>query len=430
MTELTVPYPPPPPGLERDLRCYIQQDVLSPHSAAMLLQQGFAWSVVAPYVNDTQWWELQRPALAPAPTQPWCITSWGATLFLETQGIKICVDPGPDMPDLRELPDLIIVTHAHHDHTAKLGTLWAANPEIPVMMSEGTYTLLSLRHQPDDALHKCLRHSTLKLKYSETRKVLGVQVTLLPAGHLLGAAMIEIEYGGDTLLVTGDFAARDVGGFAGAPWPQKPYSLLLLGITALNQHQLPTADPQANRMPFLQEVDTLSRQGRNRILVNTQAMSQAQELYVALVLAQQAGAFPNLSVYLAGFAKDISQQYHKALEKRHRAWYCTPLYLEIDEVPENAIVIAGSLGEIGSGIEENPLIQSVTRDQQGWYIRNPNVYTHASWGECAAWALGISCYAAGIYGSFSLSLFTMVQNTGRRVWDLSREDKVWKINNL
>ena len=65
------------------------------------------------------------------------------------------------------------------------------------------------------------------------------------------------------MLVTGDFAAHDVGGLAGAPWPQKPYSLLLLGITALNHQQLPTADPKANRMPYLQEVDTLSRQGKN-----------------------------------------------------------------------------------------------------------------------------------------------------------------------
>lgn len=430
MTEQTVPYPPPPPGLERDLHRYIQHGVLSPHSAKVLLQQGFSWSMIAPFVNDVQWWKAQRPTLASAPTQPWRITSWGATLFLEMPGIKVCIDPGPDMPDFIEPPDLIIVTHAHHDHTAKLGTLWAANPETPVMMSEGTYVLLSLRHQLDDALYQCLRHSTLKLKYSETRKILGIQVTLLPAGHLLGAAMIELEYGGDTMLVTGDFAAHDVGGLAGAPWPQKPYSLLLLGITALNHQQLPTADPQANRLPFLQEIDTLSRQGKNRFLVNAQAMSQAQELYVALVLAQQAGTFPDLSVYLAGFAKDISQLYHKALEKRHRAWYCAPLYLDIDEVPENAIVITGSLGETGSGTEENPLVQSVTHNQQGWYIRNPSVYTHASWGECAAWALGVPCYAVGIYGSFSLSLFTMVENTGRRVWDLSREDKVWEINSL
>jgi hypothetical protein len=331
------------------------------------------------------------------------------------------IDPGPETPIPTQAPNLLIVTHAHHDHTAKLGEFSAAFPRTRVIMSPGTYNLLSIRAHSDMQLKRCLEEQTVRIELGASRIVEGANLTLWPAGHLLGAAMIDVELQGDAILVTGDFALRDVGGIPGASWPEKPYGLVLMEATSVHQNALPVADPKANRMPFLQEVASQLRQGKSRLLVTAQALGQVQELYAAFVLAQQAGAFPDLHVRLTGFAETVSERYADALIGRSRVWRCPFYTLATDQIPPQSLVISGE--DVHSR-----LIEQLRHRPDFAAIHAPHVYTHAGWGERMAWAVGVPTHAIGLYAGYTSSLHLALTDIGRNVTALSRRGETWRTN--
>lgn len=426
-----ISYPLPPPGPLRDISAYLHSGLLSPRDAEVLLRQEVTWPFVAPHVQDREWWRTQRPATAPPPTLPWVIQAWDATLHLQSPGESLWIDPGPKAPDPSPSnpPDLIVVTHAHYDHVARLGEYSAAHPSTPVVMSYETAALLSLRARSDSSLQGCLDLRTVRLHLGEQRAIGGVQLKLWPAGHLLGAAMPEIKLGEDRLLITGDFALRDVGGIPGAAWPEESYTLIIMEATEGEQGSLPVADPGANRQPFLQEVSDLLDKGKNRLLVPSQSMGQAQELYAGLALAQQSGAFSDLRVRLAGFAATISEMYQETLGTLSGAWECPFFTLDVDQIPGDSLVIASGGGSDREGGLANRLASTLDKSTDGQTLWHPTVYTHAGWGERMALAVGVPCHAVVLYQGFSLSLQTVLSEMGRKVESLSREGEEWTINN-
>ncbi len=82
-----------------------------------------------------------------------------------------------------------VITHAHSDH-ARPGSrsYLAAAPGLPVLRA---------RLGPEAAIET--------LPYGETATVNGVQLSLHPAGHLLGSAQVRVEHGGEVWVVSGDY---------------------------------------------------------------------------------------------------------------------------------------------------------------------------------------------------------------------------------
>ena len=89
----------------------------------------------------------------------------------------------------------VFVSHAHSDHTGS---------HREVILSEGTGRLMQAR-----VGGKRVEHI---LPFLEPRRFEGpgepFQITLLPAGHILGSAMSLIECSGQSLLYTGDFKLK------------------------------------------------------------------------------------------------------------------------------------------------------------------------------------------------------------------------------
>lgn len=83
------------------------------------------------------------------------------------------------------------VSHAHSDHIA---------PHEEIIVSEGTSRLLQHR-MPGCRIEHIL-------PFGEKRTVLGLDLMLLPAGHIFGSAQCFLFAGDETLLYTGDFKLR------------------------------------------------------------------------------------------------------------------------------------------------------------------------------------------------------------------------------
>ena len=86
-----------------------------------------------------------------------------------------------------------LVTHGHADHARGGHGETIATPE--------TLAIMELRYQT--------REGARPVEYGETLRLPGeVDVTYLPAGHVLGSAQILLEHAGERVIVTGDYKRR------------------------------------------------------------------------------------------------------------------------------------------------------------------------------------------------------------------------------
>jgi DNA ligase-1 len=97
---------------------------------------------------------------------------------------EIWLDPADAKP-------FAFVSHAHSDHIA---------PHDEIIVSERTARLMQAR-MPGE------RHEHV-LNFGEKTTVHGLDVTLIPAGHIFGSAQFLLENGDGSLLYTGDFKLR------------------------------------------------------------------------------------------------------------------------------------------------------------------------------------------------------------------------------
>jgi putative mRNA 3-end processing factor len=82
-----------------------------------------------------------------------------------------------------------VITHAHGDHARPGSAAYlAAKPGLPVLRT---------RLGEDAAIEG--------LAYGEARDIGGVNVSLHPAGHVLGSSQVRIEHAGEVWVVSGDY---------------------------------------------------------------------------------------------------------------------------------------------------------------------------------------------------------------------------------
>src|SRR5437660_7942580 len=111
--------------------------------------------------------------------------------------VVVCYGGGVQRPrqdvwlDPRDAKRFAFISHAHSDHIA---------PHKEIIVSEPTALLLKSRLPGHRTEHV--------LPFGEERTVRGIEVTLLPAGHIFGSAQSFLSLGEETLLYTGDFKLR------------------------------------------------------------------------------------------------------------------------------------------------------------------------------------------------------------------------------
>ena len=179
----------------------------------------------------------------------------GTAHLLEINGHKILLDCGlfdsnridPDSPnrhfhfDPRDL-NAVIVSHAHNDHIGRLPCLVRAGYRGPIYSTRATGDIVSVmlrdsaRIQRDDLRNAHLRTPHVeqleplfelvdvewvieqleRLPYSEPKEILpGVTMTYHDAGHILGSAIVQLDFEEDgkprRFVFTGDLGRRNMG---------------------------------------------------------------------------------------------------------------------------------------------------------------------------------------------------------------------------
>jgi hypothetical protein len=385
----SIPYPRPPRGPLREISDRLELGMLSSASARELSALGLDWQLIAPHVHDMEWWRDQSLNLCSPAKEQWQINAWDATLRLSTSEIIIWIDPGPSAPTPSAPPELVILTHAHADHTDRLQEWLRLFPEMRIAMTDLTAKLLSLRFSETDVFRQ-IKDQTIQFNFNQRRTIGGISLEFLPAGHLLGAAMLELQYGSDRILITGDFALREVGGLPGAKIPSSEYAFVIMESTECAKKSLPYADVVSTRTPFLRDVIDVVATGQRALQINAQSFGQAQEAYAALVMAQRAGAFASNSIYLSGLASSVSELYSKQFGHQPGPWNIP--FLKLTDVISTDKLVISSAGHQAKNRGETALIES------------SQLYTHAGWAEKMAFAVKVSCHQLYYYHGFSTSL--------------------------
>jgi Cft2 family RNA processing exonuclease len=123
--------------------------------------------------------------------------------------------------------DVVFVSHAHSDHIG-------AHREV--ILTAATAKFMQARLKGKREQHLLPFGGKRQFAHGE----IPFQITLLPAGHILGSAMALIEAAGESLLYTGDFKLR--AGLASEVCLPQPADILIMETTfGLARYQLPAS---------------------------------------------------------------------------------------------------------------------------------------------------------------------------------------------
>lgn len=174
--------------------------------------------------------------------------------------------PGPGLwLDPQGPKDLAFVSHAHSDHTGK---------HAEAILTSATSRLMAARTGPSKGIEHLLA-------YHEPFLHRNFEITLVPAGHVLGSAQCLIRYDGESLLYTGDFKLR--AGLSSEPARAVPADTLIMETTFGRPHYVfpAAAEVLARVVKFCYE--TLE-DGDVPVLLGY-SLGKAQEILAALTTA-------------------------------------------------------------------------------------------------------------------------------------------------
>ncbi len=236
------------------------------------------------------------------------LTAFGAAIevgrsafILEDEDNKILIDCGiklqpkrapslaPEMI-LEHAPEItsMLLSHAHIDHSGYVPAIFENGYSGKLFMTSPTRDIVRLlwedqikidgRHWSADALDDAYTHIAVK-KYKEVFEIgPGITAEFYNAGHILGAAMILIDWKGYKILYTGDINDQQTPLFDGFDIPDVQVDLLISettnGLRRIVERKNVNVD-------FVSEIRKVL-DGGNKVIIPSFAIGRSQELLCVL----------------------------------------------------------------------------------------------------------------------------------------------------
>ena len=215
--------------------------------------------------------------------------------------------------------DAVILTHAHIDHSGYLPLLVKNGFNGQVIATPATHALCEIlltdsgylqekdadyanrhgfsKHRPALPLYtqadadRSLEHFK-PLNFNKHRQIGNLTVQLIPAGHILGAACVEIRWNGRTLVFSGDLGRYDHP-FMNSPSAIKKADYVVIESTYGDRYH--NSDSPTDALEAI--VDKTAGRGGTTIIPSF-AVGRAQEILFHIHKLKQSGKIPNVPVYL------------------------------------------------------------------------------------------------------------------------------------
>ncbi len=323
----------------------------------------------------------------------------GASCFIISyKGYNIMLDCGINVHEYGDVAypaldswnrdiDAIIISHAHIDHSGgvpKAHAMWSGAKIIStgptkIFLKYLYSDMAKVRNGIVDEfeieninIEKNVMTDTLNaidtLDYYEWYTIgSNFKFRLHPAGHIIGAAMIEIAVGGRTLLYTGDFCNYNqilTGGFDLHLLPQH-IDYLITESTYLNKGNIDWNKQCAD----LRNAVTKAIDNKQAVLLPAASIGRSQELVCLIGEMKLSGKIPdNIPLYIAGMAIPATTQIMPFMNEQYEK--IIGLFREYDgeTIPEeNSIVIASS-GSMSKGSASYKIAKSWHNQNIGYII--------------------------------------------------------------
>ena len=246
----------------------------------------------------------------------------GRSCFVLETDVKVMLDCGlkiyepsgkKDMfPEQFQGPlDGMILSHAHFDHSGFLPELfthertnWYGTPptaEIAGLLWPDSMKIMGSESPYTEADITRAQRKFVPVEYGQRLHIGETEFTLHDAGHILGAGMVEVEWGRRRFVYTGDFKLEETRMHRGAK-PVKDAEVLLIESTYHSREHPPRAQLEKK---LKKEMEEITGNGGN-VLFPAFAVGRTQEL-ISIVRS----LIPDVPVFVDGMGKGVSAIYRK-----------------------------------------------------------------------------------------------------------------------
>jgi hypothetical protein len=254
--------------------------------------------------------------------------------MVEAKDTKILIDAGIKLGEVEEQPviedsmlrhiDAIVISHAHLDHCGYLPHIFSNGYNGPVYSLKPTLELVNVivndylkiskpKSVSKEGLAKLPKRYRM-VEYHEEFRVKDLAIKLVPAGHILGSAMVEVREGDKRLLYTGDINLK------GTKLLDPAYTEYLHADTLITESTYGgKGDAFESEKAVLSGLvesikETINKGGK--VIIPSFAVGRAQEVLFILDDYMRSGALPNAPIFVDGMINKAMRIY------RHNVIYC------------------------------------------------------------------------------------------------------------
>ena len=325
------------------------------------------------------------------------------SLFIQLGDLNLLVDCGlhpkkvgraatPDFKPLRGVTlDLIIITHCHLDHIGSLPVVMRENPNTPVIMTTSSRMLIErmlhnsanvmLRQKEEDnipdyplftheEIDRCAKRMT-GLPFGHAKHFRGakdeIEIILHPAGHVAGAAAIEIQHKHRGIFITGDVLFDAQRTLAGAKFPAGHFDTLITETTRGDTERPPEKlrGPEVARL-ISSINDTIQRGGS--YLIPVFALGRMQEILAIIHDARKFGRVVECPIFGSGLGMDLADYFDEINRKTKHVQFTRSIVKDLKIKPTPRKITAG----------EDPQQNALYIVSSGMMVENTPSYLLAS----------------------------------------------------
>ena len=298
------------------------------------------------------------------------------SMYIELGSLRIVIDCGlnpkevgraasPDLSLLRgKTLDLIIITHCHLDHIGSLPVLMREHPNTPVLMTTSSRMLIErmlhnsanvMLRQRDEAnipdyplftheeIDRCGKRM-IGLNFNQAKHFRGakdeIEIIFHPAGHVAGAAAVELVYKHRAIFFTGDVLFTDQRTLKGARFPAGHFDTVVTETTR-GTTERPVGKSRSEEMIRLVASinDTIQRGGS--FLIPVFALGRMQEVLTILHDARKFGKLGEFPIFASGLGMDLADYFDEISRKTKHLQFNRGIIKDLKIKPTPRKLVAG-----------------------------------------------------------------------------------------
>ncbi len=272
------------------------------------------------------------------------------SLFVQIGDLKFLVDCGlnpkqvgrratPDLAAIRGVDlDLIIITHCHLDHIGSLPVVMREHPDTPVLMTTSSRIIIErmlhnsasvmLRQKEEENIpdYPLFTHEEVDrlakrfvtLNFGQVKKFRArkdeVEIILHPAGHVVGAAAVELHHKHRGIFFTGDVLFENQRTLPGAKFPAGHFDTVILETTR-GTTERPLGKERVNEVARLVAMINTTIQRGGSFLMPVFALGRMQEILSILHDARKFGRLVDCPIYASGLGMALADFFEEIARK-------------------------------------------------------------------------------------------------------------------